>query len=118
MDDATHQRIDDLEQRIDELAHELDRTRKQLTEAQVDQWKGRIDDIEVQLGLAKLETQQQLAPVLEQLRNGLLDVQEQLGRTTSVASDAFSSLRSGVESAVDDLRSALRDARRTVADDD
>lgn len=116
MDDATQQRIDALEQRITELSDELSATRRQLSEAQLDQWKGRIDDIEVQLGLARLEAQEQLSPVLEQLRNRWLDAQQQLGSATNAAGDVFGSLRSGVESAVDDLRAALRDARRAASE--
>lgn len=111
MDDATTSRIEQLETRIHELSDQLDATRRQLAEAQLDQWKGRIDDLEVQLNLAKLEASDTMSPVLEQLRNRWLDAQQQLTTAAGAAGDVFGSLRSGVESAFDDLRAAVRDAR-------
>ena len=109
-------RIAALEGHIKELSQELADTRKQLAEAQLDQWKGRIDELEVQLSLGKLEATEQMNPVLEQLRNRWLDAQRQLGGATSTAGDVFGSLRSGVESAWDDLRAAVRDARAKAED--
>jgi chromosome segregation ATPase len=116
MDDAAQERIAELERKVHELADELAATRQQLAEAQLDQWKGRIDDIEVQLSLAKAEARDQMEPVLDQLRNRWLDAQRQVGSAAGAASDVFGSLRSGVESAVEDLRASLRDARRSVTD--
>lgn len=106
-------RINALEGHIKELSAELAETRKQLAEAQLDQWKGRIDELEVQLSLGKLEAEEQMNPVLEQLRNRWLDAQRQIGGATSTAGDVFGSLRSGVESAWDDLRQAVADARKS-----
>ena len=111
MGDEITDRIGTLEQHIAELQDELKETRRQLTEAQLDKWKGRIDELEVQMSLGRLEATEQMNPVLEQLRNRWLDAQRQLSGATSTGRDVFGSLRSGVESAWDDLRKAIDDAR-------
>lgn len=102
--DPNEDRISGLEARITELQTELAATRKQLTDAQLDQWKGRIDELEVQMHLGRLDAEEQMAPVVEQLRNWWLDAREQVGNAGNAAGDAFSSLRSGVEQAMEQLR--------------
>ena len=111
--DPNEDRITELEARITDLQTELAATRKQLTDAQLDQWKGRIDELEVQMHLGRLDAEDQMEPVVEQLRNWWLDAREQVGNAGSVAGDAFSSLRSGVEQAMDQLRRGAGVARRS-----
>ena len=114
-DDPTEERIAGLESRIAELQSELAETRRQLTDAQLDQWKGRIDELEVQMHLGRLDAEKQMEPMLEQLRNRWLDTREQVSQAgnaaASAAGDAFSALRSGVEQAMDQLREGARSAR-------
>ena len=111
-DDLTAERIARLEAHLAELQGELSETRRQLADAQLDQWKGRIDEIEVQMHLGRLDAEQQVEPVLEQLRNWWLDAREQLthasASASSAATDAFSSLRQGVDKAMDQLRDSGR----------
>lgn len=114
-DDPNEQRIATLESHIAELQAELAETRRQLTDAQLDQWKGRIDELEVQMHLGRLDAEKQMEPVVEQLRNRWLDAREQVTQAgsaaASAASDAFGALRQGVEQAMDQLREGARSAR-------
>jgi hypothetical protein len=114
-DDPNEDRIAGLEARIAELQTQLGETRRQLTDAQLDQWKGRIDELEVQMHLGRLDAEEQMEPLVEQLRNWWLDAREQVATAgsaaTSVAGDAFDSLRSGVDQAMDQLRRGARSAR-------
>jgi hypothetical protein len=105
--DALHQRIDDLEGTVDEL-------RQQLRQAELDQWRGRIDDLEVQVHLGSMDLQDRLQPLLETLRNRWLDARAQMGDASTATSDVLDSLRGGVEQAVRDLRAGLVDARDAV----
>lgn len=111
IDDPTEDRISALEARIVQLQTQLSETRSQLTDAQLDQWKGRIDELEVQMHLGRLDAQEQMAPMVEQLRNWWLDARSQIGNASVTAGDAFSSLRTGVEEAMEQLRSGARSAR-------
>lgn len=104
-------RIAKLEAQIDRLEQEQRKLREKLIEAQVEQWQGRIEDIEVQSHLAALEAQDRLAPLREELHNQWLDLRTQLGHSRETAADVFDSLRGGVESAIRSLRDAVIDTR-------
>lgn len=110
-------RIAELEGRVAELTDELSATRKQLADAQLDQWKARIDELEVQMHLGRLEAEQQVQPVVDQLRDRWLDARDQIASASSAAGDVFGSLRSSVEAAMEDLRSGMREARSQAGDD-
>ncbi len=103
-----------LEARIAELEKEQTALRHQLAEAQVDQWKGRIDDLEVQAHLGTRELADRIDPLVETLRNRWLDAREQVDKSADTASDVFATLRSGLEDAMADIRNALSEARRSA----
>jgi predicted nucleic acid-binding Zn-ribbon protein len=113
-EDPNEARMSALEARITDLQEQLSNTKQQLTDAQLDQWKGRIDEIEVQMSLGRMEAQEQLEPMIEQLRNRWLDAQTQLRTAGSAASDVFAALRVGLEQAMDQLREGARMARNRI----
>ncbi len=114
-DQEVHDRVSSLEHQVQELRDEIARLNKELVEAQLDEWKSRIDELELQAHLGSMNVADQVGPLLETVRNRWLDAQEQLGKAGSSASDVISSLRSGLGQAVDDLRSSIRDARAAIS---
>lgn len=98
-----------LEQRIDELKAKLDDLQGQLAELELDQWKGRIDDLEVQMHLGAMGAMDRLAPLVERLRNSYLDARASVTGTASAAGDATDRIRKGLESAMNDIRKAVFD---------
>jgi chromosome segregation ATPase len=113
---TAEERISRLEAQIDKLEGEQRRLREKLTEAQVEQWQGRIEDVEVQSHLAALEAQDRLGPLREDLRNQWLDVKTQLGHSKDTAADVIDTVRDSVESAIKALRDAVLDTRKDAAD--
>lgn len=103
-----------LEARIAKLEEEQTALRHQLAEAQVDQWKGRIDDLEVQAHLGTRELADRIDPLLETLRNRWKDAREQVDKSADTAADVFATLRSGLEDAMSDIRTSLAEARRSA----
>jgi len=104
----------DLEARVAALEEQLHALRSELVEGQLDDWKARIDQLEVQAHLGQMEARGEIEPLLEQMRNRLLDARQQLDRVGGAAGDAVGSLSDGVKSAVDDLRKALSDAAERI----
>ncbi len=100
-----------LEDRIDDLEKQLKKLRKQLAQSEIDQWRARIEDLEVQLDLGSKEARDRLSPFVEQLRNTWLDAKRQADSATSAASDVADKLRSGLEQAMDEIRSAVTSAK-------
>ena len=107
----TYQRF---EQQISDLEAQLTEVRQQLSEAELDQWRARIDDLEVHVHLGSLETRDLLAPLVEDLRNAWLDAREQTAKSASTASDAAGALRNGLDRAMDEIRTAVLQAKATV----
>jgi hypothetical protein len=110
----TDSSIEALSARIEALEAEQEKLRDQLIQAQLDQWKGRVDDLEVQAHLGALDLQDKVQPLVEQVRNSLLDAREKATSAASAADDVVASLRKGVEKAFDDIVSAVRDARANL----
>ncbi|HTO00444.1 MAG TPA: hypothetical protein VL068_07200 [Microthrixaceae bacterium] len=107
-------RIDGLEAQITDLEVQLAEVRRQLSEAELDQWRGRIDDLEVQIHLGSLDARDQLMPLVEDLRNTWLDAREKVTKSASTASDAAETLRAGLEQAMGEIRTAVLQARESL----
>ena len=103
-------RIGGLEQQIEDLKAQLGDVRRRLVTAEFDQWRSRIDDLELQAHLGSLGVQDKVLPVIDQLRNLWLDARERTGDGVDTASEVTGRLREGVESAYRELRDAVTDA--------
>jgi hypothetical protein len=103
--------VERLEQRIHELEAQQDALQQQLQKAQLEQWEGRIDDLEVQIHLGTLELGDRLDPLLDALRNRWLDAKQTLNEGASSTGDALDALRAGLDQAMRDVRTAILEAR-------
>jgi hypothetical protein len=103
-----------LEARLHALEAQLDDLRRRLAESELDDWKARIDHLEVQAHLAQLEADGHLAPMLDQMRNRYLDARSQFDRAGSAAGGAVTTVADGVRNAAKDLGDALADAVKKI----
>lgn len=106
--------VERLEGRIGELEAQQDALRDQLQRAQLEQWEGRIDDLEVQIHLGTLEIGDRVDPLLETLRNRWLDAKNALNDGASTTGDVLDALRNGLDQAMRDVRTAILDAKDVV----
>jgi len=107
-------RITGLEAQIRNLQAEQAELRKQLAKAQLDQWRGRIEDLEVQMHLGAMEASDKLTTLMHQLRDKWADARRQVEENISTASSVADTVRTGLENAFDDLRRALLEARNKL----
>jgi len=112
---ATEAEIAVLEARIEELDSQVESLHEQVRKAQLDQWEGRIDDLEVQLHLGSMEAAERLQPLVEKLRDRWLDAKQHATGGSATAGDVIDTLRAGLEAAMKDIRDAVIDAKTTVA---
>ncbi len=108
---STEDRIAKLEEQINDLHDQQTDLRKQLAQAQLDQWQGRIDDMEVQLQLWGKQASAQATALMGQLRGSWADSRRQFEESISTASSVSDTLRTGLERAYADLRKALLESR-------
>ena len=105
------ERIERLEAQLERLERKEAELRRQLTEAQLDQWKARIEDLEVQPHLAAMDTSDKVRELLDQSRARWREAKAQLLRPTEIASDVVETIRKGIEDGLDEVRKALVEAK-------
>jgi gas vesicle protein len=108
---TTENRIAELEAQLGKLQAQQADLRKQLAKAQLDQWQGRIDDLEVQMHLAAVKTSDKLTAQMDKLRAKWADARRQFEETISTASSVADTMRAGLEKAVDDVHKALLESK-------
>lgn len=108
---TTDERIAQLQAQIDDLHAKLADLHKQMTQAQLDQWQGRIEDLEVQMHLGAMETTDRLNTLMGHLRARWADARRQFEDRTSTASSMADTVRTGLENAFAELRKALLETR-------
>ena len=101
---------DELQERIQALEDKVEQLRRDLLDNQVEDWKARIDALEMQAHLGQMEAREELNPLVERLRNRWLDAREQADKARSAAGDALGSLAEGAKKALGDLQQAMDEA--------
>jgi predicted nuclease with TOPRIM domain len=109
------ERIARLEAQIDKLEAKQADLHKQVTQAEIEQWQGRIEDLEVQLHLGAMDANDKLNGLVDQLRSRWAEARGQLEGALPAATDAFESVRGGLTSAFKDVRQALLDTKHKAA---
>jgi hypothetical protein len=82
-----------------------------LTKAQIDQWQGRIEDLEV----GALETSHKLTALVGHLRSRWADARRQLEDRASTASSLADTVRTGLENAFAEVSKALLDTKNKLS---
>jgi gas vesicle protein len=111
---TTEDRIAQLEGQIHELHDQQADLRKQLAKAQLDQWQGRIEDLEVQMHLGAVEASDKAHAQMSNLRDRLADARRQFEESIKTASSVADTVRTGLEKAFDDLRKALLESKNKL----
>ena len=111
---TTEDRIAQLEDQLRELQGQQAELRKQLAKAQLDQWHGRIEDLEVQLHLGAVEASDKTHAQLTKLRDRWADARRQFEESIKTASSVADTVRTGLEKAFDDLRQALLESKNKL----
>lgn len=112
---STNEDVTKLQAQIDDLRAQQADLRKQMAKAQLDQWQGRFEDLELQMHLGAKETTDKANARMDQLRVKWADARRQFEESISTASSVADTVRAGLEKAYDDLRAALLESRGKLA---
>lgn len=104
-----------LEEQLTKLREAQATLREELVRGRLDQWKGRIEDLEVQVHLATMGSNERLDGLTDHLRQSWESAKAQLDEATSTASSVVGTVLSGLENAYHDLRQALLDSRSKIS---
>lgn len=112
---STEDRIAKVEAEIGKLRAQQADLRKQLAAAQLDQWQGRVEDLEVQMHLGAMDANDKVTALMGRLRDRWTDARRQFEQSITTASSVADTVRSGLENAIEDVRKALLESKRKLA---
>jgi len=104
----------ELDARLVSLEAKVDDLTKELMEDRVDSLTARIQELEVQMNLGGKDARDEIAPLLDQLRNRMLDMRALVDQAANAAGDALAGLSDNVRGSAADLRSRLEDATARI----
>ena len=111
---TTDERIARLEAQITKLQVKQGDLHGQLRQAQLEQWQARIDDLEVQMHLGALDANERVTALADQLRARWAAARSQIETAPSTATDVADTLRTGVEKAYAEIRTAMLESKQKV----
>jgi hypothetical protein len=81
----------------------------------LEQWQGRIDDLEVQAHLAIKEADERVGTLIADVRSRIAKGRAQARAAGATATGVADALTEGVEKAIKDIRKSLIKARETAS---
>ena len=112
---TTEDRINTLESQIEALKEEQARLKSELAAAEVDRWQERIDDLEVQVHLGAMETNDRVNDLLDQLRHRWAVAKSGVENRSSVAADSVEAVGDSLRTAFNEIRQILIDTKHKLA---
>lgn len=112
---TTQDRINELEAQITVLRARQDELKKQLRDAEVERWQARIDDVQLQIHLAAMETSDRVRSLNDDLRHRWAEARAKADLTSEAASEGMDAVSQGIRDAYRDLKQAMLDAKKKVA---
>jgi ubiquinone biosynthesis protein UbiJ len=108
---SNEDRIKSLEDQIARLQARQEELSKQLAQAEIDRWQGRIEDLEVQMHLGAMEANDRLAGLLEQVRRRWSEATAQYEGPATAATEGLGAVRNSLQTAYKEIRQALLDTK-------
>lgn len=108
------ERIANLESRIDNLQEAHTIVARQLAQAHLDQWQGRIDDLELQVHLGVAEATDRVTLLTAELNSRWSKARQQLTNATATSTEVTDTIRTGLQSAYKDVRDALIESHKQL----
>jgi hypothetical protein len=112
---TTQDRIKALEEQMARLRSEQDGLREQLAQAEVDRWQERVDDLELQVHLATMETNEKVNQLFQQVQHRWAAGKAQLERRSSAATEGAEAVRESLRTAFAEIRHAILETTHKIA---
>ncbi|KRE53895.1 hypothetical protein [Phycicoccus sp. Soil748] len=103
-----------LPERIEALEVQILALRTELARTRLEQWTGRLEHLEVQYRLGRMETDERIGSLLTDLRHRIAKARARAESRGEAAGEAVDTLATGVEVVFADLREAMAQARGVV----
>lgn len=106
----TDTRIDELERKVEDLSNRVEKLTEALADTAVENWQTRIEQLQLQAALGRMEVRDEITPVMDRLRNAFEAARSELTEVPALVGEAADDLRPALrrfETAFDEARRAL-----------
>jgi hypothetical protein len=107
--------VEPFERQVDHLSRQVAEMMSFMAGSQLDQWMARIEDLELQASLARMELREEAGPRIEDLKGRLETARTELTTAGDKAGDVWGVLSEGVRAAFAELKSAFEETKDLVA---
>ncbi len=102
------------ERQVDHLSRQVADLTTFMADSQLDQWRARVDDLELQMALGRMELKEEATPKVEELRLKLDEAKDELAKAGDKASEVWTVISGGLRSAFAELKGAFEETKETV----
>lgn len=106
----TTPRLEELEHRVEELQARVDKLTQALADTEVSTWQTRVEQLQLQAALGRMEVRDELSPLMERLRSAYEAARAELTQVPELVGEAAEDLRP----ALGKLERAFEEARREL----
>lgn len=99
---------------VEELERQILALRLELARARLEQWAGRLDGLELQYHLGRMEADERLTALLADVRHRIATARARAESRRDAAEEAVEAVAEGVERAFADVREAMLRARAAI----
>jgi len=102
------------ERQVDDLSRQVKELTTFMVDGQLDQWKSRIDDLELQMALGRMELKEEAGPKIDELKTKLDEARAELTAAGDKATEVWATLSAGLRSAFAELKDAFVETKHLV----
>ncbi|KAA0234996.1 MAG: hypothetical protein JJLCMIEE_01258 [Acidimicrobiales bacterium] len=110
MSETERDSIAELKAEVGELRERMAELNKKVLDAQLEAWRSRFDELDLQTHLGGMDLRDKVQPILDQLNDQWAKARAQLDEMGSGAGEAAKAINDAVQSAVDEFRAGFKKA--------
>ena len=105
---------EDLQARIDQLEQRIDELEKTSVDAHLEEWKAKIDNLQLQASLAKMDGKDEVKSSIDRLNDTWNGVRDRLEKIAGDGRRATDSIANGLRSAGSEIKDSFDQARDSL----
>lgn len=111
MTTTTDPRLTDLERQVEELTAKVAKLTEALADSEVKGWQTRLDQLQLQAALGRMEVREEMAPLMERLRAAFDAARSELTQVPDLVAEAADDFRPALRQ----FEKAFEEARRALS---
>jgi chromosome segregation ATPase len=107
--------VDELRREVEALDQKVESLARQVTEARMNAWETRVEQLQLEVALGRMELRDELAPRMERLRAALESGRRELSLVPGLVREAFTDASVDLGPVFQQLERAYTEAREAMS---